>query len=115
MELGPDDPLFERPPAPIRRSKPDEEIIGRCRAPINPAWLFHPKWRHTFAPVPRLYLYLWVASHQGRLAVRLTNEAVTDLGIDRYCKYRCLRELEADGLIHVVRQGQKAPVVTVVV
>ena len=114
VELDPDDPLFAPIPLPVRCTKVGEEIIGRRWVPIDLAWLFHSRYQPVFPPVARLYLYLWVASNQGRLAGRLTNEVVGDLSIDRRRKYRCLKELEVAGLIRVVRGGQKAPIVTLV-
>jgi hypothetical protein len=58
-------------------------------------------------------LWLWYRSHEGREPVTLTSASAADAGLDRPGKLRRLRQLEARGLITVVRSGKRAPLITV--
>jgi hypothetical protein len=60
-----------------------------------------------------IYCYLlmvnWKNLHQ---PVKLTNEALAELGVSRYDKRRALPQLERAGLVKVKRANRQAPVVT---
>ena len=49
----------------------------------------------------------------GGRSVILANSAMADIGVHRHSKWRALRELEALGLIKVVRRPRKSPEVIV--
>jgi hypothetical protein len=57
----------------------------------------------------RLLLYLAVKSRRGQRPVRLTNEMVAEVGLDRRRKCDALRYLESQGRVRVVQVGQHAP------
>lgn len=60
-----------------------------------------------------IYCYLLMVNWKDlRQPVKLTNEALTGIGVSRYAKYRVLSRLERVGLIKVKRVGRQAPIVT---
>jgi hypothetical protein len=78
---------------PLRWAEQATRATRTPRAFVS-LWLLHLAWRakaHTF-PLPN-----------GQLAA---------YGVTRLDKHRALRELEAAGLIKVVRQSRKTPIVT---
>jgi hypothetical protein len=60
-----------------------------------------------------IYCYLLMVNWKDlRQPVKLTNEALAELGISRDAKARALLQLERVGLIKVKRAGRQAPIVT---
>ena len=114
------DPLLEEPaapkpePAPKRRSsRPRPERLQRNSGLFGVAplpWLVSPDC--PLAARWRLYFLLQLKSYQGTEPIRLTNDRAAELGLDRFCKRRHLRELEILGLVAVKRVGKKVPEVT---
>jgi hypothetical protein len=111
------DPLDEpNQMLPVRKAKTARAILDgawKYQPQIERAWLISLRYQAAFPPVARLYMYLWLVSDRGKVAVRLLNGDIAVLGIDRYAKYDCLKKLEAAGLIRVNRSGTKAPIITV--
>ena len=60
-----------------------------------------------------IYSYLltvnWLDLHR---PVKLTNEALAELGVSKDAKYRALPQLERAGLVKVKRAGHQSPIVT---
>ena len=61
-----------------------------------------------------LGLLLYAAWKTGSKTFPFPNTELERNGVERYTKYRILRELERAGLIVVERQGRKAPLVTLI-
>jgi hypothetical protein len=60
-----------------------------------------------------IYCYLLMLNWKKlRQPVKLTNAALTEIGVSRYDKCRALPQLERVGLIKVKREGCQAPIVT---
>jgi hypothetical protein len=60
-----------------------------------------------------IYCYLLMINWKKlRQPVKLTNAALTELGVSKDAKSRALPQLERVGLIKVKRVGQQAPIVT---
>ena len=106
---GPDllDEATAAPPAK-GRLPPRREF---ARVPFS--WLRMLERDGGFPAWTRLYLWLWYRSSEGKKPVRLTNEKATEVRLDRASKLRRLRHLETRGLVTVMRQGRRAPLVTV--
>jgi hypothetical protein len=63
-----------------------------------------------------VWLELLYAAWQAKSnVITLSNKRLEQRGVNRFAKYRALRELEADGMIAIERQGKKAPVVTILI
>jgi hypothetical protein len=93
--------------------KPNLSRIERRRfAQIPLTWLRDPTWQKKIAPDLRLYLLLQYATKRGSRSVRLTTEMLADVGIARQNKHRYLTQLEASGLVKVVRDGRRLPEVS---
>ena len=59
-------------------------------------------------------LYLWhLSGLTKKKTFKATNRALPLLGLNRYAKYRGLKELEKSGLIKVKRQNKMSPEVTI--
>jgi hypothetical protein len=76
-------------------------------------WLTNRQFDAAYPPITRLWLYLLIRSKEGRHRLSLTNAMAAEIGIDRYQKYRLLRQLERAGFVAVDRVGRSAPAVTV--
>lgn len=63
----------------------------------------------------RLFLFLLHLSRWGQRPVTLTSAVTAQLGQPRWNKSRHLKRLEADGWVHVARDGHKAVVVRPIV
>jgi hypothetical protein len=61
----------------------------------------------------RLYLFLQYRSRRGNQVLRLTNDMLAEVGIDRTNKPKYLKQLEGLGLITVARDGNRNPEITV--
>lgn len=59
-----------------------------------------------------LYLYRLRTIQQSRTVAISNERLLTELGIDRYAKYRALRRLAQAGIITVKRHGKKAVQIT---
>ena len=92
-------------PSPVR-------TVGRRFAQIPLEWLGDPVWQRQIAPALRLYLVLQFATKRGARPVRLTNSMAAGAGIERRHKTRYLRQLEAQDLVEVVRDGNRNPEVS---
>jgi hypothetical protein len=108
------DPLLDEPIQPV----PEATSGGLPRskkhfARVLFSWLAVSERDGGYSAWVRLHLCLWFRSHEGKRTVRLTSAVAAEAHLDRKSKLRRLRQLEARGLVSVVRDGRKVPVVTV--
>jgi hypothetical protein len=89
---------------------PREKDFARVRL----RQLLERTWDGVFPERCRAYLYLVIASLEGRRPVRFTNSMATEIGLKRQNKMRALRWLEAAGLISVAWKGRHVPVITLI-
>jgi hypothetical protein len=73
-----------------------------------------PVWQREAPARLRLYLLLQYLTKRGARSWTLTNDEAAAVGVVRQHKHRCLRELEARGLIRVIRKGGRNPEVALV-
>ena len=93
--------------APVK-ARPEKHTRRRRHfAQVELAWLSNPDRQGAVAPWVRLYLLLQYATKRGERTVRLTTEMMAEIGISRQNKPRYLRQLEARGLVKVVRDGHR--------
>jgi hypothetical protein len=102
------DPLLDGRPETARMP------TGQKFTRIWKSWLLDRSWDAYFPAKLRLYLYLRILTRDGLgRSVRLTNGTAAEIGLTRQQKHDCLRELEKDGLVTLVRDGHAAPEVAV--
>ena len=78
-----------------------------------PLWWAEQAAQATRTPKAMVWIWLLHLAWASRShTFRLPNERLLLRGVSRYTKRRALRELEAAGLIQVVRELGKSPVVT---
>jgi hypothetical protein len=66
---------------------------------------------------PRAILILWLAHLAWKANGKpftVSNRELERMGVDRYLKYKTLRDLEKEGLIEVVRRDNNSPVVRLI-
>jgi hypothetical protein len=115
------DKLRPRPPSPsgeaqIVELKPRQKparmprmVEPFARVPLS--WLLDPQKGADLSAKLRLHLFLLIETREGRRPVTLTNALAARIGISRQEKAICLRQLEKDGSLSVVRNGRLSPVV----
>jgi hypothetical protein len=113
MTLDPTDPLYDgtTPPQPRKAQRIPRSANGFAK--IEWPALATRSNDDIFPPLTRLCLYLQLRSRHSRESIILTNNALLDLGISRWQKYRLLTQLEASGRITVEREHGLHPVVTI--
>jgi hypothetical protein len=78
-------------------------------AQVNLDRLRDPIWQRRFSAATLLYVLLQYMTRRGAKSWVLTNDDAAIVGVDRRRKRDGLRELEADGLIRVIKKGRHNP------
>lgn len=115
--------LIEVPPEALMAQPSPKPTAPRLRR--LPVWFVRipVSWFNGSDPRPypfegergRLFLFLLHLSRWGQRPVTLTSAVTAQLGQSRWDRSRHLKRLEADGWVHVVREGHKAMVVRPIV
>jgi hypothetical protein len=99
LDFEPTTSKRRRAPTGLRFAKLTEERQKLLKGASAAAWA--------------IYSYLLTINWKNlRQPVKLTNEALTEIGVSPDAKLRALPQLERVGLIKVKRAGRQAPVVT---
>ncbi len=112
------DPLLDEVPV-VKPGKTSESRKARrlrntgLYAPVPLTSLMDRAWDAVYHPRTRLFLYLWVRSHQGQQSVKLTNAMAAEIGLDKQQKWRYLRQLKDTRRIAITQDGNNAPTIVV--
>jgi hypothetical protein len=108
---GQGDDLVSRPPRPRPRprSAADARHIG---CPLSWFRLVFPVVRGKNELAVALFLYRQRAIHRSRTVTVTNVHLLTELGIDRYAKYRALKRLARAGIIAIKHHNKRALRVT---
>ena len=115
IEMPPEALQPPQPPAKPRTARLRRLPVWFVRVPVS--------WFDGSDPRPfpfvgergRLFLFLLHLSRWGQRPVTLTSAVAAPIGQSRQTRSRYLRQLEAEGWVHVVRDGHKTAVVRPIV
>lgn len=96
----------------------NEKKVGKkyirpfLKGPIPIHWLVLAKKASPTALIVGLVLW-YLSGLEKKMTIKITNRKLKIWKLTRYAKYRGLKELEKAGLIKVMRQKKRSPVVTI--